>query len=85
MTEKEVEEMAEIDHSNGRPWLLLGFIVGIFDNLAELDTVLGLLIKLSSLVSFAIFVFLNYPRIRVRFRQIFKKQKLTESKQLKNE
>ena len=61
---------------------VLGFAFRFIGDIDRLNVVLELLVKCSSLISFMIFLFLNYPKIKDRILKYFEenKQKKHESK-----
>lgn len=56
--------------------IFIGFITFVFDlfleNMGSIDVFLGMLLKFTSLTSFCIYVFLNYPKIKQRINDITK-------------
>ena len=69
---KTMHRLMNIPHIGG-DFFKLGMITGIGEHIADLNEMLSLLLKLTSLISFAVFILLNYPRIRVRIAQISKR------------
>ena len=62
MTEQHTE-------TGSRIALLLGLVLRLFDDMNDLDLLLAILVKCSTLLSFAVFILLNYPRIKTRIKQ----------------
>ena len=56
--------------------IFIGFITFVMDlfleNMGQIDVFLGTLLKFTSLTSFLIYVFLNYPKIKQRINDITK-------------
>ena len=71
--------MSQQHNQGGKIFLILGFILNgfdwIFENMETFDLYFGVLLKITSLISFFVFMFLNIPRIRCRIRSILKKEK----------
>ncbi len=69
--------MAEQQQNGGTFFLILGFIFKtfdlIFENMELIDFYFGVVLKFTSLISFFLFLFLNWPKIKERFNSILVK------------
>jgi len=69
--------MTEQQQQNGGTFfLILGFIFKIFDlifeNMETFDLIFGVVLKFTSLISFFLFLLLNWPKIKGRFVDVYK-------------
>ena len=69
--------MAEHTDHNSRYFLVLGLVLNgfdwFFDNVEAVDFYFGFLLKITSFISFIMFVFLNWGKLKKRFKEVFKK------------
>lgn len=67
-------KMHDNENNNSLYYLVVGFIFRFLEGLVKYDDVLGVVVKITSLLSFMIFLFLNYPRIKIRIIQAWECQ-----------
>jgi len=56
-----------------KAYFSFGFVIVSFVNLIELNNALSIVLKFTGLISFCVYMLLNYPRIKVRIKNIFRK------------
>lgn len=75
---KNMHRLLNIPYVGGE-FFKLGMVTNGLDYISGLNEVFSLLLKFTSLVSFGVFILLNYPRIKVRIAQITRGNKKSKN------
>ena len=70
---KDMHRLLNIPYVAGN-YFSVGMITNLSQSIVNANELLSLVLKFTSLISFAIFILLNFHRIKVRIAQIFRKK-----------